>query len=83
MGIAQYWKLNKDDSVFLPLKSFTKKPVYDNNGLAHYSNGDNENICDPYCTSLTTLVTFSPESCHSNSGEAVNSCDYKGENFLN
>jgi hypothetical protein len=54
---------------YLPLRAFTKKPQYDINGNAKYSDGTLKIICDPYCDFLTAFLTISDESCM----DAVNS----------
>ena len=66
-----------DVPTFLPQKSFTKKPVYNETGRMVYPSGNIESICDPYCSGLTPPLTMSPESCHDMNGDSA-ACDNDG-----
>jgi len=68
---------NVDDGDYLPLKAFTKKPVYTEQGPALWPDGAANAICDPYCEKLTVYLTMSPEVCLDTDNNAVN-CNYQG-----
>jgi hypothetical protein len=58
-----------DGANFLPLRAFTKKPVYDIGGQVRYADGTEANICDPFCDSITISLTKSYEGCMQPSGQ--------------
>jgi len=66
-----------DDGDYLPLKAFTKKPVYTEKGPANWADGAANAICDPYCEKLTVYLTMSPELCLDSNNKAIG-CNDQG-----
>eukprot|EP01118_Nematostelium_gracile_P009669 TRINITY_DN3270_c0_g1_i2.p1 TRINITY_DN3270_c0_g1~~TRINITY_DN3270_c0_g1_i2.p1 ORF type:complete len:626 (-),score=108.45 TRINITY_DN3270_c0_g1_i2:29-1678(-) len=62
---------------FLPLKSFTKKPIYNENGIDKWSDNTPKRVCDPYCSFLTKTLTASIEQCL-DINDTIVECDYSG-----
>jgi len=69
---------NVDNGNYLPLRAFTKKPVYTQTGPAEWSDGTINLICDPYCDVLTTALTMSPEVCLANNNLVTSACNNNG-----
>jgi len=59
---------------YLPLRAFTKKPQYTATGIAKYSDGSEQKICDPFCNFLTPFVTMSDELCLDNENTQDQPC---------
>jgi len=67
-----------DGGSYIPLKAFTKKPIYQSNGQSKWSDGQEEQICDPYCERLTKSLTLSPEPCLTTDGKPTTDCPFEG-----
>jgi len=67
-----------DNANYLPLKAFTKKPVYDQMGPVRWPGGTIHLICDPYCDELTNDLTLSPEPCLDMNNMITNNCNIQG-----
>lgn len=70
-----------DGANYIPLRAFTKKPVYDAHGQAIYPDGQQEEICDPFCDSTTIALTKSFEACLAPDNSIPQDCNSIDEAF--
>lgn len=64
-----------ESNTFIPLKAFTKKPIYGEFGILNSTDGQSERICDLYCSETTPILSCSPELCFTIGGELTSNCN--------